>query len=683
MIMIYKTYTIFTMLVLATISLPIHSLTYGYLLDELRHVTIVAVSQLSNGSYIGVSADLYVRVTCPGSGHVYVETLPLSEIDLQASTRVAALVASSIANISFYSCDFYASIKSDSPIIGGPSASGVTAVAFAAALLRLPLNESMVMTGMILPDGSVGPVGGLKYKLDAAASRGAKTFLVPYGQTKDTIYRIVSQRIGPSIITRIVPETIDLISYGAQLNVSVIPIANVFEALEIFTNNMYKAIPTTFRLPNKQLSNIYTTLKSVQHEWISNLSNKIITIVDESKALEDKALSSLSGYSSIYIRNTLRNLDSSINSLRAQAESLASAEKLYAASSLYFQALIYAYQRLYLLKAIVDGAFISKEIGIINNSIYDIINYIHRYYTENGMDITRLSIAINTLDRAYEALIYLNRTLASQYIDSISQYLALASARIHTALLWSTLLDRYPYIGSEIPTDDLNRMALYISTLSQNIYTYIIAFSSSTQIPGDILSEAMFRYSLLTKVDNTLDKLALGVSSISYMHLILTSLFLQDYSSAIEALNKTISISLSLLDSILPIDIPLYIEMAKTFESYPQTQLTMLSRLSIMLSIYRILSIELLQPHQLYTKIGGERTTTVTIKERDTVTTTITITTFIEQPHTITVTTTITSPILRGYNDINLGDITLIVVIAVMITIAIVWMMLKTKLASP
>ncbi|MEM1561103.1 MAG: S16 family serine protease, partial [Ignisphaera sp.] len=349
--MVYRTCIILTLLMLVTISLPTYSLTYGYLLDELRHVTIVAVSQLSNGSYIGVSADLYVRVACPGSGHVYVETLPLSEIDLQASTRVAALVASSIANISFYSCDFYASIKSDSPIIGGPSASGVTAVAFAAALLRLPLNESIVMTGMVLPDGSVGPVGGLKYKLDAAISRGAKMFLVPYGQTKDTIYRIVSQRIGPSVITRVIPETIDLISYGAQLNVSVVPIANIFEALEIFTNHMYKVTPTTSSLPNK-LSNIYAALKNIQYEWIFNLSNKIITIVDESKAVEDRALSSLSGYSSIYIRNALQNIDSNINSLRTQAESLVSAEKLYAASSLYFQALIYAYQRLYLLKAI-------------------------------------------------------------------------------------------------------------------------------------------------------------------------------------------------------------------------------------------------------------------------------------------------------------------------------------------
>ncbi|MEM4814690.1 MAG: S16 family serine protease [Ignisphaera sp.] len=677
--MVYRTCMILTLLMLVTISLPTHSLTYGYILDELRHVTIVAVSQLSNGSYIGVSADLYVRVACPGSGHVYVETLPLSEIDLQASTRIAALVASSIANISFYSCDFYASIKSDSPIIGGPSASGVTAVAFAAALLRLPLNESIVMTGMVLPDGSVGPVGGLKYKLDAAVSRGAKMFLVPYGQTKDTIYRIVSQRIGPSVITRVIPETIDLISYGAQLNISVVPIANIFEALEIFTNHMYKVIPTTSSLPNK-LSNIYAALKNIQYEWIFNLSNKIIAIVNESKAVEDKALSSLSGYSSIYVRNTLQNIDSNINSLRIQAESLVSAEKLYAASSLYFQALIYAYQRLYLLKAIVDGAFISKEINIINNSIYDIINYIHRYHIENGMDTARLSIVINTLDRAYEALIYLNRTLTSQYIDSISQYLALASARIYTAWLWSTLLDKYPYIGSEIPTDDLNRMALYISTLSQNIYTYIIAFSSSIQIPGDMLSEAMFRYSLLTKVDNTLDRLALGISSISYMHLILTSLFLRDYSSAIEALNKTISTSLSLPDSILPIDIPLYIEMAKTFESYSQTQLTMLSRLSIILSIYRILSTELRQPQQLYTKINGERTTTITIKERNIVTTTITITTFIEQPHTITVTTTIATPILRDH--INLRDVAIILIMAIVITMAIIWMMFRTKLAS-
>lgn len=661
--------------------------TYSYSLDETRHVTIVAVSQLSNGSYIGVSADLYVRVTCPGSGHVYVETLPLSQIDLQASTRVAALVASSVANMSFYSCDFYASIKSDSPIIGGPSASGVTAVAFAAALLRLPLNESIIMTGMIMPDGSVGPVGGLKYKLDAAASRGAKVFIVPFGQTRDTIYKVVAQRVGPTIITRVVPETVDLISYGAQLNVLVIPVANIYEALEIFTDKIYRVPPRDMGWLDR-FSDIYASLNTIQREWISNLSSEISRALNESRAIEDRALSTLRGYSGIYIRNLLQNIDSSIEGLRRQAEALESAGKLYAAASIYLQALIYAYQRLHLLKAIIDGSYISQEVGAVNSSVYGVIEYVNRYSAENGIDVARLSIAINTLDRAYEALVYVNRTLSSQYVDSASQYLALASARVYTARLWSTLLSSPIYNrarGPQISADDLNRMAIYISALAQNIYTYIVAFSSSTQISNDILSDAVYRYSLLFKVSEPLDKLALGISSISYMHLALVSIFLQDYNSTIEALNRTIGIALSSPTSLdtPPIDVPLYIEMVKAFTSYPQTQIAMLSRLSIILSIYRILATEISQ--QPYPSETEVEKITETIRERETVTvtTTTTITTTVtvtQQPQTITVTTTMVSTV--GGSRLEVRDIILVAAIAILLVIAVAWLMIRRELTT-
>ncbi len=38
------------------------------------------------------------------------------------------------------------------------------------------------MTGMINPDGSIGPIGGILQKIDAAYSVGATRFLLPKGQ---------------------------------------------------------------------------------------------------------------------------------------------------------------------------------------------------------------------------------------------------------------------------------------------------------------------------------------------------------------------------------------------------------------------------------------------------------------------------------------------------------------------
>ncbi|ADM27280.1 conserved hypothetical protein [Ignisphaera aggregans DSM 17230] len=557
------------------------------IVDESRHVVIVAVSTLPNGSYTGVSADLYVRVVCPGSGHVYVETYPLSEIDLQASTRIAALVASQIANRSFYSCDFFTSIKSDSPIIGGPSASGVTAVAFTAALLGMPLNESIVMTGMIMPDGSIGPVGGLKYKLEAAASRGAKIFLVPYGQTTDVEYRVVTTRRGPFIYQQIVPVTIDLISYGHQLGVEVIPVANVYEALQIFTNGLFRA-PTP-RINTEVIDKVNNMLKPVLSIWIDNISKHIDNIINESKSIESKALNSFSGWTRYYIINALSNIDNMMNSYISTAKSLADSGQLYSSSSSYFSALIYAYWRLYLLKSILNNSYIANQATSINSSIYRIIDNVNTYIMYRPIvDLTTLSIAINTLDRAYEALIYLNRSLASQDILTSSQLLAYSSARLYTANLWLSLFN-YSYTGTEISSSDIDNMSIYVEALARNIYSYIISFSSSIQLPQDIFSEASTRYEMMVESKRSLDKLTLGISSISYMYLTLISVFTQNLDATIDALNRTIGITLTLLGNAIPIDVPLYMDLIKTYSGDKQTAIYMLARLSMLLSIYRII----------------------------------------------------------------------------------------------
>ncbi|MEM0067581.1 MAG: S16 family serine protease, partial [Ignisphaera sp.] len=568
----------------------------GYTVDESRHVTIVAVSQLPNNSYIGVAADLYVRVVCPGQGHVYVETYPLSEIDLQASTRVAAIVASAVANKSFWSCDYFASIRSDSPIIGGPSASGVTAVAFAAALLRLPLNESVVMTGMIMPDGSIGPVGGVYYKLGAAASRGAKVFLVPYGQTTDVIYTVVAQRIGPMTVYRTVTQTVDLVSYGARLGVVVKPVANVYEALHIFTNGLFSY--TVGGYENK-ISKIYDALKPQLENMITDIKKEINRTVDESKALEPRV-------HNYYVRQLLSSIDSSLNGYIASGKALESQGQLYSAASSYFQALIYAYWRLYLLNAFLNSSYVPSVADSLRNQIYKDIAYVVSI-SRKTIDLSQLSTILNTLDRLYEAYIYLNNSLSTGYVDTSTQYLALASARLYTAMFWQNLTGLNISTNVYIKPVDLDSLATVISALAQNIYSYIIAFSSSVSIPQDIFSEAQARYIIMSTVNTSIERIALGISSIGYMYLTLLSMFMENMNSSIEALNSTVEILLTKLDDIIPIDVPLLLELSSTGDT--GTRIYSLARLSMLLSIYNILEIEtaqqLAQPTTTATQTKG------------------------------------------------------------------------------
>jgi uncharacterized protein len=658
----------------------------NYVLDESRHVVIVAVSTLPNGSYVGVSADLYVRVTCPGKGHVYVETLPLSQIDLQASTRVAALVASSLANISFNSCDYYASIKADSPIVGGPSASGVTAVAFASALLRLPLNESIVMTGMIMPDGSIGPVGGLKYKLDAAVSRGAKVFLVPYGQVIDYVYQVLEERWGPAIIRRTLRVPINLTEYGKSFGVKVLQVASVYEALEIFTNKVFKVEPN-YELLNTKISQLYGIVSPIIEIWIKDLKNEIENISTRCSEIKDDVLS--------YVRNRygpliysqissmIRDLESRLRTVLTRARETENLGRVYSAASMYFQALIYAYTEYYLLEALRNPNIISTKIEDLRFKAYNIMNSISQC-CEKQLDMAKLSIAINVLDRVYEALIYINKTSTLNDIISIASTIAYADARLRTAILWAELTSIPIESKIVVKLEDVKSMATYIETLVQNIYAYLIALSGSRsiQLPSEV-NEAEQRYNLMQNVSDDLSKLALGISSTSYMYQALVKLFTQSPEASVYAINRTLYTNLGLIADAIPVDSVLYLEFAKILVEemgdYGSGAIA-LAKLSIIIALYKTIATtssanllprssetSVVKPSIYLTYTPYTVTSTLILISNYTVTTTITTTKTVIS----TLITTVYGEDVAKYLYISLGFLGVLVVIALVMVILI------------
>ena len=658
----------------------------NYVLDESRHVVIVAVSTLPNGSYVGVSADLYVRVTCPGKGHVYVETLPLSQIDLQASTRVAALVASSLANISFNSCDYYASIKADSPIVGGPSASGVTAVAFASALLHLPLNESIVMTGMIMPDGSIGPVGGLKYKLDAAVSRGAKVFLVPYGQVIDYVYQVLEERWGPAIIRRTLRVPINLTEYGKSFGVKVLQVASVYEALEIFTNKVFKVEPN-YELLNTKISQLYEVVSPVIEIWIKDLKNEIENISTRCGEVKDDVLSYVKNrygpliYSQI--SSEIRDLESRLRTVLTRARETENLGRVYSAASMYFQALIYAYTEYYLLEALRNPNIVSTKIEDLRFKAYNIINSLSQC-CEKQLDIAKLSIAINVLDRVYEALIYINKTSTLNDIISIASTIAYADARLRTAIQWAKLTSIPIESKIVVKLEDVKSMATYIETLVQNIYAYLIALSESQsiQLPSEV-NEAEQRYNLMQNVSDDLSKLALGISSTSYMYQALVKLFTQSPEASVYAINRTLYTNLGLIADAIPVDSVLYLEFAKILVEemgdYGSGAIA-LAKLSIIIALYKTIattSSASLLPRSSETSVVKSSiyltytpytvTSTLILISNYTVTTTITTTKTVIN----TLITTVYGEDIAKYLYISLGFLGVLVVIALVMVILI------------
>lgn len=161
----------------------------------------------------GVIVDLDLTIT-DGSGKVFIETYPLSQIDTQISLRVAKIIACKISEKYCPAKDFAYSLKTTTPVVAGPSAGAAMALLTWASLENKKLNTDIIMTGTINSGGAVGIVGSVKEKIKAAEDAGLKKVLIPRGEANGT----------------------ELAEYGKNLNITVIEISNIEQAYEIFTN---------------------------------------------------------------------------------------------------------------------------------------------------------------------------------------------------------------------------------------------------------------------------------------------------------------------------------------------------------------------------------------------------------------------------------------------------------------
>jgi len=116
--------------------------------------------------------------------------------------------------------------------IDGPSAGAATTLALMAALENKKIKDGYVITGTIEEDGSIGQVGGIFYKAQAAHEIGATHMLVPDGQSIITIYKQVTRQVGPWKFVSYEPETLDLNQYSEQENwgLQIVEVSNINEA---------------------------------------------------------------------------------------------------------------------------------------------------------------------------------------------------------------------------------------------------------------------------------------------------------------------------------------------------------------------------------------------------------------------------------------------------------------------
>lgn len=184
------------------------------------HLKLLAVQETEHG-YLGSAADLYLEIK-EGSGRVFLDTFPLTKMDTQISTRFAKEIACTHFRLDCSQYDFIYTIKAQSNIIGGPSAGAAVAALTAMALLDVDYDETITITGTVNSGGIIGPVGGIKEKLDVAASSGLKKVLLAKGAYT------AENRTGT--------ESLHIVDYGKKvLGIEVVEVVSLDDVIEEFT----------------------------------------------------------------------------------------------------------------------------------------------------------------------------------------------------------------------------------------------------------------------------------------------------------------------------------------------------------------------------------------------------------------------------------------------------------------
>ena len=192
-----------------------------------------AVSQSGEGmvTYITVAV-------AEGEGRVLVNTQPYMGVMFQESARTAVAVASELSGVDASKLDFIFTVTANATVVEGASAGAAMTVAAYSALTGAEINAAVMITGTINPDGTIGKVGGILQKLDAAKKAGSTTFLIPEGQAVQIVWvrkeKRVETPLGVLIMTYYEPESVNVKEYAKTVyNITVIEVHDIEEVLRL------------------------------------------------------------------------------------------------------------------------------------------------------------------------------------------------------------------------------------------------------------------------------------------------------------------------------------------------------------------------------------------------------------------------------------------------------------------
>lgn len=375
-----------------------------------------AVAETANG-LVGSSADITVTAASNGSGHIFLDTFPLAEVDMQGSARLAVRVASQTVGIPWRDHDFFFVIRSNSPLIGGPSAGSTLTMGALATLTGWEVREDVMMTGTINPDGSIGPVGGVAEKAQAARNAGLTRFLFPAAQ------EVVQYQGGAVNVTQYCK---------AQLGIECVPVADIIDAVGLMTDHVIERPPVPDNVTDETYRAILTPLSG--------------ELVERAEATIIQAEQRLATLNDTQQRVALEGRLVGARALFDRAQSAFGNATYYTAASLSFQSSIESHAVRDIARMLSSDEQ-SRELGaIVNDSIAAVTIARQQIETARALDAAdfqklgsaqvRLQEAEQRLARAQE----FQRGAADLSAASQAVYeAAYASERAFTATWWLKL----------------------------------------------------------------------------------------------------------------------------------------------------------------------------------------------------------------------------------------------------
>jgi uncharacterized protein len=165
----------------------------------------------------------------------------------RAGVWVSAFVAATTLNKDL--TDFTFSATSGG-YIDGASASGLMAAGFLAAMTGAAVDPTVTMTGIINPDGTIGPVGGIPEKFHASIDKGKKRVGYPIGM-----------RTAKSAKTG---ELVDLVKLAKDRGAEAIEVADVHAAYKLLTG---KTLPQPVAVSEAEMAIDASTNQALEAKY--------------------------------------------------------------------------------------------------------------------------------------------------------------------------------------------------------------------------------------------------------------------------------------------------------------------------------------------------------------------------------------------------------------------------------